>query len=213
MTSPIGVFLMDDHEIVRDAVRALLESSGEIDVVGEAATAHDALARIPAVRPDVAVLDVRMPDGNGIEVGRDIRSALGTSCLIFTSFGDDEALFASIMAGAAGYVLKQVRENQLVAAVRRAAAGESLLEPAVTAHVLRRLRRPADDDERLRALVPRERRILHLIADGLTNRQIANDMNLAETTVRTEVSNLLSRLDVVRRSESVGSASELLRSG
>ena len=192
---------MDDHEVVREGVRGLLESTGDIVVVGEAANAHDALARIPALTPDVAVLDVRVPDGNGIEVCREVRSSLGTKCLILTSFSDDEALFEAIMAGAAGYVLKQVRGNELVTAVRRVAAGESLLDPSITGRVLERLRQPAAEDERLSSLTPQERRILHLIADGLTNRQIAAEMNLAEKTIKNYVSNLLSKLGMERRTE------------
>ena len=213
MASPISVFLMDDHEVVREGVRALLESSGEIVVVGEAANAHDALARIPAVTPDVAVLDVRVPDGNGIEVCRELRSSIGTNCLILTSFSDDEALFEAIMAGAAGYVLKQVRGNELVSAVKRVAAGESLLDPAITGRVLHRLRNPAQEDERLGSLTPQERRILHLIADGMTNRQIANEMNLAEKTIKNYVSNVLAKLGMERRTEAAVFATKLEMAG
>ncbi len=213
MTAPITVFLMDDHEVVREGVRGLLESTGDIVVVGEAANAHDALARIPALTPDVAVLDVRVPDGNGIEVCREVRSVLGTKCLILTSFSDDEALFEAIMAGAAGYVLKQVRGNELVTAVKRVAAGESLLDPSITGRVLERLRQPAAEDERLRSLTPQERKILHLIADGLTNRQIAAEMNLAEKTIKNYVSNLLSKLGMERRTEAAVFATKLEMSG
>ena len=211
--SPVRAFLMDDHEVVRQGVRALLESSGEIVVAGEAATAGEALARIPAVRPDVAVLDVRVPDGNGIEVCREVRSSLGIPCLILTSYSDDEALFEAIMAGASGYVLKQVRGTELVSAVRRVAAGESLLDPLITAKVLDRLRHPRAEDARLAALTGQERRILHLIADGLTNRQIAGEMFLAEKTVKNYVSNLLAKLGMERRTEAAVFAARLEMAG
>ncbi len=213
MSAPITVFLMDDHEVVRQGVRALLESTGEIEVVGEAANAADALARIPAILPDVAVLDVRVPDGNGIEVCRDVRSAYGTQCLILTSYSDDEALFEAIMAGASGYVLKQVRGTELISAVKRVAAGESLLDPAITGRVLQRLREPAAVDERLSSLTPQERRILHLIADGMTNRQIAAEMYLAEKTIKNYVSNLLSKLGMQRRTEAAVFATKLELAG
>src|SRR5918995_951040 len=183
MSDTITAFLMDDHEVVREGVRALLEAAGDIKVVGEASTSAEALARIPALRPDVAVLDVRVPDGNGIEVCREIRSTLGTPCLMLTSYSDDEALFEAIMAGAAGYVLKQIRGNELLTAVRRVAAGESLLDPAITGRVLQRLRAPTAQDKRLSRLTEQERRILGLIAEGLTNRQIANEVHLAEKTI------------------------------
>ncbi len=211
--APIRAFLMDDHEVVRHGVRALLESTGDIVVAGEAGTAAEALARIPAVRPDVAVLDVRVPDGNGIEVCREVRSTLAIPCLILTSYSDDEALFESIMAGASGYVLKQVRGNELTTAVRRVAAGESLLDPAITAKVLDRLRRPPTEDARLASLTPQERRILHLIADGLTNRQIAGELFLAEKTVKNYVSNLLAKLGMERRTEAAVFATRLELSG
>ncbi len=213
MPSPITVFLMDDHEVVRQGVRALLESSGEIDVVGEASNAAEALARIPAVLPDVAVLDVRVPDGNGIEVCRDVRSAYGTQCLILTSYSDDEALFEAIMAGASGYVLKQVRGSELISAVKRVAAGESLLDPSITGRVLQRLREPAPVDDRLQSVTPQERRILHLISDGMTNRQIAGEMFLAEKTIKNYVSNLLSKLGMQRRTEAAVYATKLELSG
>jgi two-component system response regulator DevR len=211
--NPVRAFLMDDHEVVRQGVRALLESSGDVVVAGEAATAAEALARIPAVRPDVAVLDVRVPDGNGIEVCREVRSSLGIPCLILTSYSDDEALFEAIMAGASGYVLKQVRGNELLSAVRRVAAGESLLDPLITAKVLDRLRHPRAEDARLAALTGQERRILHLIADGMTNRQIAGEMFLAEKTVKNYVSNLLAKLGMERRTEAAVFAARLEMSG
>ena len=213
MPSPSTVFLMDDPEVVRQGGRALLESSGEIDVVGEASNAAEALARIPAVLPDVAVLDVRVPDGNGIEVCRDVRSAYGTQCLILTSYSDDEALFEAIMAGASGYVLKQVRGSELISAVKRVAAGESLLDPSITGRVLQRLREPAPVDDRLQSLTPQERRILHLISDGMTNRQIAGEMFLAEKTIKNYVSNLLSKLGMQRRTEAAVYATKLELSG
>jgi DNA-binding NarL/FixJ family response regulator len=204
---------MDDHEVVRHGVRALLESTGEIVVVGEASNATDALARIPATRPDVAVLDVRVPDGNGIEVCREVRNEGTTQCLILTSYSDDEALFEAIMAGAAGYVLKQVRGNELISAVKRVAAGESLLDPAITGRVLKRLREPEPVDQRLSSLTPQERRILHLIADGMTNRQIAGDMFLAEKTIKNYVSNMLSKLGMQRRTEAAVFATKLELAG
>ena len=213
MTSPITVFLMDDHEVVREGVRTLLESTGEIEVVGEAANATDALARIPAVQPDVAVLDVRVPDGNGIEVCREVRNDGRTHCLILTSYSDDEALFESIMAGASGYVLKQIRGSELISAVKRVAAGESLLDPAITGRVLQRLREPEPVDERLSSLTGQERRILHLIADGKTNRQIAGEMFLAEKTIKNYVSNLLAKLGMQRRTEAAVFATKLELSG
>jgi two-component system response regulator DevR len=201
MASPIRAFLMDDHEVVRQGVRALLESSGEIEVVGEASNAAEALARIPALQPDVAILDVRVPDGNGIEVCREIRSSVGTNCLMLTSYSDDEALFEAIMAGASGYMLKQIRGKELLEAVKCVAAGESLLDPAITGRVLQRLRTPSEEDERLSRLTPQERRILHYIADGMTNRQIANEMYLAEKTIKNYVSSLLAKLGLQRRTQ------------
>ena len=210
---PIGAFLMDDHEVVRQGVRALLEASGEIVVVGEASSAAEALARIPAVRPDVAILEVRVTDGNGIEVCRELRSTIGTKCLMLTSYSDDEALFEAIMAGAAGYVLKQIRGNELLDAVKRVAAGESLLDPAITGRVLQRLRQPSEEDERLARLSPQERHILHYIADGMTNRQIAGEMNLAEKTIKNYVSNMLGKLGMERRTEAAVFATKLELSG
>jgi two-component system response regulator DevR len=209
MTATIRAFLLDDHEVVRQGVRALLESDGTIDVVGEASTAAEALGRIPAVQPDVAVLDVRLPDGTGIEVCREIRSSLETPVLMLTSYSDDEALFESVMAGAAGYVLKQVRGNELVDAVKRVAAGESLLDPAVTERIKQRLRGPSEEDELLSRLTAQERRILHLIADGKTNRQIAAELYLAEKTVKNYVSNLLGKLGMQRRTEAAVFATKL----
>ena len=198
----IRVFLLDDHEVVRRGLRELLESEDDLEVVGEAGTAEEATARIPPTRPDVAVLDVRLPDGNGVEVCREVRSRHPEiQCLILTSFADDEALFQSIMAGAAGYVLKQIKGTDLVNAVRRVADGQSLLDPAVTARVLERLRTPPETDERLARLTEQERKILDLIADGLTNRQIAERVHLAEKTVKNYVSNLLTKLGMERRTQ------------
>jgi two-component system response regulator DevR len=197
----IRVFLLDDHEIVRRGVRELLEAEADIEVVGEASTAAEALSRVPATRPDVAVLDVRLPDGDGVSVCRELRSSRPElHCLMLTSFADDEALFDAIMAGAAGYVLKQIRGNDLVGAVRTVAAGGSLLDPRATAAVLERMRTPKAVDP-LAALTDQERRILELIGEGLTNRQIAERMFLAEKTVKNYVSNLLSKLGLQRRTQ------------
>jgi len=206
----IRVFLLDDHEVVRRGVRELLEQNDDIEVVGEAATAAEGLSRIPPTKPDVALIDMRLPDGNGVEVCRDIRSQHGDIyCLILTSFADDEALFDSIMAGAAGYLLKQIKGTDLVDAVRRVAAGQSLLDPEVTARVLERLRKGPEEDERLARLTDQERKILDLIAEGLTNRQIAERMFLAEKTVKNYVSNLLSKLGMERRTEAAVFAARL----
>ncbi len=200
--TPVSVFLLDDHEIVRRGVRELIELDPGLTVVGEASTAEEAMQRIPAVRPDVAVLDVRLPDGSGVEVCRELRSQLpGLACLMLTSFSDDDALFEAIMAGAAGYVLKQIRGNDLVTAIHRVARGESLLDPTVTSKVLHRLRNPSEEDERLSKLTPQERRILDLIAEGATNRQIGNELHLAEKTVKNYVSNMLMKLGMSRRTE------------
>jgi two-component system response regulator DevR len=197
----IRVFLLDDHEIVRRGVRELIEAEDDLVVAGEAGTAAEALARVPATRPDVAVLDVRLPDGDGIEVCRELRSTHPeVSCIMLTSFSEDEAVYAAILAGASGYVLKQVRGSDLLEGIRQVNRGESLLDPAVTARVLDRLRRGPDDDE-LKGLTKQERRILELIAEGLTNRQIAERMYLAEKTVKNYVSNLLAKLGMSRRTE------------
>jgi two-component system, NarL family, response regulator DevR len=209
-TEPIPVFLLDDHEVVRQGVRALLESTGEVVVVGEAGLAAEALARIRAVRPRVAILDVRLPDGNGVEVCREVRNDLpDVQCLMLTSYSDDEALFEAIMAGASGYVLKQIRGNELIQAVRRVARGESLLDPAVTGRVLRKLREPSVEDERLARLSDQERRILDLIAEGCTNRQIGQRLHLAEKTVKNYVSNMLTKLGMERRTEAAVFAARL----
>ena len=198
----IRVYLLDDHEVVRRGLVALLESSGDIEVIGESGSAPEAARRIPALRPDVAVLDARLPDGNGIDVCRDIRSAdPSIKALILTSYQDDEALFSAIMAGAAGYVLKQIRGNDLLDAVRRVAAGQSLLDPAVTAQVLERLRQGPPVDKALAPLTDQELKILELIGEGLTNRQIGERMFLAEKTVKNYVSSLLSKLGMQRRTQ------------
>ena len=204
----VRVFLLDDHEVVRRGLRDLLEAEEDFEVVGEAGTAEEAYGRIPATRPDVAVLDVRLPDGDGIEVCREIRSKHPEiQCLMLTSFADDEALFSAIMAGAAGYLLKQVKGTDLVGGIRRVGAGESLLDPALTQKVLERLRSPEDDE--LSGLTPQERKILDLIAEGLTNRQIGERMYLAEKTVKNDVSNLLSKLGMSRRTEAAVYAARL----
>jgi two-component system, NarL family, response regulator DevR len=206
----VRVFLLDDHEIVRRGVKELLETEGDLEVVGEAGTAAEALARIPPTRPDVAVLDVRLPDGDGVQVCREIRSAHPEiQCLMLTSFADDEALFQAIMAGASGYVLKQIKGADVVEAVRSVAAGRSLLDPSVTARVLERLRKGSEEDELLARLSPQERNILRLIADGLTNRQIAEQVHLAEKTVKNYVSNLLAKLGMERRTQAAVYAARL----
>jgi two-component system response regulator DevR len=196
------VFLLDDHEVVRRGLRELFESEDDLTVVGEGATAQEALARVPSSQPDVAVLDVRLPDGDGVEVCRDLRSAMPElKCRMLTSYADDEALFSAILAGASGYVLKQIKGSDLVSAVRRVAAGESLLDPALTRQVMERLRGENVEDERLARLTAQERNILELIADGKTNRQIADELFLAEKTVKNYVSNLLSKMGFARRTE------------
>ncbi|MGH9084226.1 MAG: response regulator [Acidimicrobiales bacterium] len=203
------VFLLDDHEVVRRGLRELLESEDDLEVVGEAGTAEEAYGRIPATSPDVAVLDVRLPDGDGIDVCREVRSRHPEiACIMLTSFSDDEAVYAAIMAGAAGYVLKQVRGSDLVDSIRRVARGESLLDPLVTTRVLERLRHREDDDE-LSALTDQERTILELIAEGLTNRQIGERMFLAEKTVKNYVSNMFSKLGMHRRTEAAAYAVRL----
>lgn len=206
----IRVFILDDHEVVRRGLVELLSSAGGIAIVGEAATATQALARIPAVRPDVAVLDARLPDGSGIDVCRQVRSALpDTRCLILTSYDDDEAVVAAVVAGAAGYFLKQIAGGSLVEAVRAVAAGKSLLDPAVTDSVLMRLRDPSPVDPRLAALTPREREVLDLIAEGLSNRQIGQHLFLAEKTIKNIVSGLLAKLGMERRTQAAVFGAEL----
>ncbi|WP_345185238.1 response regulator transcription factor [Streptomyces lavendulae] len=202
----VRVFLLDDHEVVRRGLRDLLDAEPDIAVVGEAGTAEQALTRGPAVRPDVAVLDVRLPDGDGISVCRELRSRMpGLACLMLTSFDDEDALLDAIMAGAAGYVLKQIKGSDLVAAVRTVATGQSMLDPATTARLMRSLRGPEavkeeePEDSRLAALSERERDVLELIGEGLTNRQIAERLYLSEKTVKNHISRLLAKLGVERR--------------
>ena len=208
--APIGVFLLDDHEIVRRGVRDLLEAEPDITVVGEAGTASSALARIPALRPDVAVLDVRRPDGDGVSVCREIRSRMaGVACLMLTSFSDDEALFDAIMAGAAGYVLKQIRGADLAGAVRTVASGRSLLDPEAASAVMRRIREQAQRSDPLARLTEHERRILELIGAGLTNRQIGEQLFLAEKTIKNYVSELFAKLGMHHRTQAAAYAARI----
>jgi DNA-binding NarL/FixJ family response regulator len=206
----LKVFLLDDHEVVRAGIRGLLEADGNIEVVGEAGTAEEAIRRVPALRPDVAVLDVRLPDGDGVEVCRELRSRMPElRCLMLTSFADDDALFAAIMGGASGYMLKQIRGTDLVSAITRIGQGESLIDPALTKRVLDRLRSGPQQDQRLARLSDQERRILDLLAEGLTNRQIAERLFLAEKTVKNYVSNLLTKLGMSRRTEAAAFAARI----
>jgi DNA-binding NarL/FixJ family response regulator len=207
----IRVFLLDDHEVVRRGLAEMLQHEGDIEVIGESGSAVEAARRIPALRPDVAILDARLPDGNGIDVCRDVRAVdPSIKGLILTSYEDDEALFAAIMAGAAGYVLKQVRGTDLLDAVRRVAAGQSLLDPAVTARVLERIRHGVDEPRELQQLTEQERRILEYVAEGLTNREIAGKMFLAEKTVKNYVSSVLAKLGLERRTQAAVLATKLL---
>jgi two-component system response regulator DevR len=204
------VYILDDHEVVRRGLRDLLSYEVDVNVVGEAGRADEALAQIIALRPDVAVLDARLQDGSGIDVCRHVRAIdPRIACLILTSFDDEDALFTAIMAGAAGYVLKQIRGAALVDAVRRVACGQSLLDPAVTPRVLFRLREGNPEDERLAGLTDQERRILALVAEGLTNRQIASRMFLAEKTVKNYVSSMLSKLGLESRTQAAVFATKL----
>jgi DNA-binding NarL/FixJ family response regulator len=206
----IRVFLLDDHEVVRRGIADLLSLEADMEVVGEAGSATDALHRIPAARPDVAVLDVRLPDGTGIEVCRDARSILPElKCLMLTSYADDEALFDAILAGASGYVLKDIRGNDLVEAVRSVSAGRSLLDPRATQRVLERLRNGARAESRVEQLNEQERRILVLIGEGMTNRQIGENLHLAEKTVKNYVSSLLAKLGMERRTQVAAYAARL----
>lgn len=201
-TGPIAVFLLDDHEVVRRGIRALLESAGGIEVVGEAGCAAGAVTSILDLRPDVAILDGRLPDGSGVDVCRQVRSVdPDIAVLILTTYDDDDALFTAIMAGASGYVLKQVSGGDLVSVVRRVAAGQSMLDPAVTAKVLARLRERPDVSPPVRRLSRKEEQILELVADGLTNRQIACRLGVAEKTVKNYVSILLGKLGVETRTQ------------
>jgi two-component system, NarL family, response regulator DevR len=202
VTAEIRVFLLDDHEIVRRGINDLLSGQPDINVVGEASSAAEALARIPAVRPHVAILDVRLPDGSGISVCREIRSAMPeVRCLMLTSYDDNDAIFAAVMAGAAGYLLKEIRGSVFVDAIRQVAAGKSLLDPSVTGRLLSRLRDGEPKDERLASLTVREREVLALIADGLSNRQIAGRLLLAEKTVKNYVSAVFVKLGMQRRTQ------------
>jgi DNA-binding NarL/FixJ family response regulator len=197
----IRVFLVDDHEVVREGLRHLLESEPDMEVVGEAGTAAEAVERIGEIVPKVAVLDVRLPDGSGVEVCREVRSRhLEVACLMLTSFSDDEALFDAIMAGASGYVLKEVRGSDLVNDIRKVAAGHSLIDPFLAERVMERIKGQRQDD-RSEHLTPQEQKILDLIAEGMTNRQIAEKMYLSEKTVKNYVSNLLAKLGMSRRTE------------
>ncbi|MFL6055343.1 MAG: response regulator [Actinoallomurus sp.] len=206
----VRVFLVDDHEVVRRGVAALLSSESDIEIVGEAGSAQQALARIPAARPDVAVLDVRLPDGDGVGVCREVRSRMPeVACLMLTSFSDEEALFDAVMAGAAGYVLKQIHGSDLVSAVRTVASGQSLLDPRSTAQMLQRLRERQTRKDPLAALSTQERQILELIGEGLTNRQIGERLFLAEKTVKNYVSNLFAKLDMRRRTQAAAFVAQL----
>jgi two-component system, NarL family, response regulator DevR len=201
---PLRVMLVDDHEVVRDGIRSMLESEDDIIVTTEAGTVQDAIDEADRTKPDVVVMDVRLADGSGIEATREIRAKRPeTRVLMLTSFADDEALFSSIMAGASGYVLKQVRSGDLVRAIRAVGAGESLLDPSVTTAVLDRLRKGKHlmKDERLARLTPQEERILTLISEGKTNREVGDELHLAEKTIKNYVSSILSKLEVARRAE------------
>lgn len=212
----VRVFLLDDHEVVRQGIAALLEVQDNIEVVGEASTVAEAITRIPAVRPDVAVLDVRLPDGDGVQVCRAIKDlAPGTACLMLTSYSDDEALFDAIMAGAAGYVLKEVRGGDLVHAIRAVAAGESLLDATATARLLARLRStPAEPEpDPLGELTEQERRVLDLIGRGMTNREIGTELYLAEKTVKNYVTSILSKLGMQRRTQAAVLATQVRERG
>ena len=208
---PIRVFLLDDHEVVRRGLRDLLESEGDIEIVGESGLAVEATSRLPALRPDVAVLDARLPDGSGVDVCRDVRSIdPSIKALILTSYDDDEALFAAILAGAAGYLLKQMGGQDLLDAVRRVAAGQSLIDPQLTVRVLDRLRNGPTEHPELASLTDQERKILVLIAEGLTNRQIGERLFLAEKTIKNYVSSILAKLGLERRTQAAVLASRLL---
>lgn len=210
--TPIRIFLLDDHEVVRRGLRDLFADEDDLVVVGESGSAADAVDQLATLQADVAVLDARLPDGNGISVCRDLRSRHPqTAALILTSYDDEEALVAAILAGAAGYVLKQIRGNELVDAVRRVAAGESLIDPAVSARAVNRLRPGPDTPAGLQALTPREQEILELIAEGLTNRQIGQRLFLAEKTVKNYVSNLLAKLGLERRTQAAVLAARMSR--
>lgn len=207
------MFLLDDHEVVRRGIKDLLEAEGDITVIGESGLAEEATRRIPALRPDVAILDGRLPDGSGVDVCREIRSRdPHIAALILTSYDDDDALFSAIMAGAAGYVLKQVKGHDLIETVRRVAAGQSTLDPGVTAQVLDRLRNGPRTDPSLELLTPQEHKILELVAEGMTNRQIAGALFLSEKTVKNYVSSMLAKLGVESRTQAAIFAAKHLKS-
>jgi DNA-binding NarL/FixJ family response regulator len=206
----VRVALLDDHEVVRAGLRELIDAEDDLEVVGEMATAAEALTRLPALRPDVAVLDVRLPDGDGVEVCREVRSRHPeVACLMLTSYVDDEALFDAIMAGAAGFLLKEIRAADIVGAVRTVAGGGSLLDPKATQRVLDRIRSGSEDDRRLAGLTERERTIFDLIGEGLTNRQIADRVHLAEKTVKNYVSNILMKMGMERRTQAAAYAARI----
>ncbi|WP_103504410.1 MULTISPECIES: response regulator transcription factor [unclassified Streptomyces] len=212
---PVRLFLVDDHEVVRRGLRDLFDAEAGIEVVGEAGTAERALARGPALRPDVAVLDVRLPDGDGIRVCRELRSAVpGLACLMLTSFDDDDALLDAIMAGAAGYVLKEIKGSDLVTAARTVATGRSMLDPATTARLMSSLRGPEGEQDGSRGaldtLTPREREILELVGEGLTNAQIGRRLFLSEKTVKNNISRMLAKLGVERRIQAAVLATQAL---
>jgi two-component system response regulator DevR len=208
----IRIFLLDDHEVVRRGIAELLAAVPGFDIVGEAGTVEQAMPRVLATRPDVAILDARLPDGSGIDVCRDIRSALpSTYCLILTSYDDEDAVLSAVLAGASGYVLKEVRTSGLVDAIKQAALGRSLIDPAVIAQVMERVRTGTRTDNRLAALTAREREVLGLIAEGLTNRQIGDRMFLAEKTVKNYVSSLLSKLGMQRRTQAAVFGAEVAK--
>jgi two-component system response regulator DevR len=210
--TPIRVFLLDDHEVVRRGIAELLTSQPGFEVVGEAGTAAEARSRIPAVMPDVAILDARLPDGSGIDVCRDIRSALpATYCLILTSYDDQDAVLAAVLAGASGYILKEVRAAGIVDAVRQVAMGRSLIDPKIVDQVMTRLRQGSAGDNKLAALTEREREVLDLIAEGLTNRQIGERLFLAEKTIKNYVSSLLAKLGMERRTQAAVFGAEIHR--
>nr|WP_218909585.1 response regulator transcription factor [Nocardiopsis sinuspersici] len=202
--------MVDDHDVVRRGVGALISDEPDIEVVGEAAGAAEAIARIPAVGPDVALLDVRLPDGSGVEVCREVRSRMPElACLMLTSYADDDALYDAVMAGASGYVLKQIHGSDLVGAIRTVAAGGSLLDPRSTARIMRRMREGAAHEDPLAALSDQERRVFELIGEGLTNRQIGERVFLAEKTVKNYVSSVLSKLEMQRRTQVAAYAAKL----
>ncbi|MFI7680083.1 response regulator [Actinophytocola sp. NPDC049390] len=202
--------LVDDHEIVRRGIADLIGTTDDLEVVGEASGVAEALARVPQVRPDVAVLDVRMPDGNGIELCRDLKSQLPElNCLMLTSYADDDALFDAIMAGASGFVLKQVLGLDLLDAIRTVGAGGSLLDPRTTAALMNRIRREREEQDPLNALTEQERAVFDLIGEGLTNRQIGEKLFLAEKTIKNYVSHVLNKLGMQRRTQAAVLATEL----